>query len=94
MAQAAGKNPYAAVWAQAEASLIYRINAVHNTGVDVDRARDNLHWSGGSADRFRARAHTRHEQLQQHNDLLRHLLTLVRQAAEVKMPAPTTQATT
>lgn len=82
------KNPHAAAWEQAEHSLRFRIAAVHDTGVTVDRARRDLHWQGGSADRFRSQAGAAHDALHQHNDVLRHLLTLVRQAAEIKPPAP------
>ncbi|SHG84322.1 hypothetical protein SAMN05443575_2910 [Jatrophihabitans endophyticus] len=81
------KNPYAAVWEHAEHSLRYRIAAVHDTGVAVDQARDHLTWQGPAADRFRAQARAHHDALHQHNDVLRHLLTLIQQAAEVKVPA-------
>jgi uncharacterized protein YukE len=79
----AGANPHAALWEQAERSLIYRINAIHDTGWTVDRARDDLHWQGASARRFATRAERRHDDLQAHNDVLRDLLRLVRQAAAV-----------
>lgn len=78
------KNPHAALWEQAERSLLYRIAAIHDTGVTVDRSCDHLHWQGPAAERFRTQDRTRHDALHQHNDVLRHLLTLVRQAAEVR----------
>jgi uncharacterized protein YukE len=84
----AGANPHAALWEQAERSLIYRINAIHDTGWTVDRARDDLHWQGASARRFATRAERRHDDLQAHNDVLRDLLRLVRQAAAA-VPATT-----
>jgi hypothetical protein len=74
-------NPYARVWAEAEEALVSEIRRVHALGVEVDAARRGLHWRGGSADRFHSRAHARHEDLHNHNDTLRYLLSLVRIAA-------------
>ena len=81
-------NPQAAVWDEAARRLTYRIDAIHELGVHVDRSVRNLHWTGASANRFATRAATRHDLLHQHNDTLRYLLTLVRQAAETPAAAP------
>lgn len=81
MAHTPGKSPYAAAWQQAEHELLQRIHAVHETGWTVDRSRDHLRWQGHAADRFRSRADSLHRDLHEHNDVLRALLTLVRQAA-------------
>ncbi|GAB2466397.1 hypothetical protein [Jatrophihabitans fulvus] len=76
------KDPHAALWEQAERSLRYRIDRMHDTGWTVDRARDHLNWRGPSADRFRAEADDLHDALHQHNDALRTLLRYVQLAAE------------
>lgn len=87
------KNPYAAVWAEAEKRLVEQIRAIHELGVDIDKSRHNLNWQGPSAHRFQSRAHTRHELLHQHNDTLRYILKLVQLAAEsAPAHAPTTSA--
>lgn len=83
----------AAVWAAAERHPIYEINQIHALDVDIDASRHGLNWSGGSAHRFQARAATRHDELHQHNDTLRYLLSLVRVAATMKTAAPGTGGT-
>jgi uncharacterized protein YukE len=73
-------HPYARVWDDAEQALAAQIRTIHSLGVNVDASRRGLHWRGASADRFHSRAQARHEDLHAHNDTLRYLLTLVRQA--------------
>lgn len=90
MAQPADRNPYAAVWEQAERDLVARIQAIHEIGVGIDQARRNLNWRGKAAERFQARAHGAHSDLHMDNDALRQLLRYLRMAAEVKVPHATT----
>lgn len=87
MVHVPAKNPYAAVWAEAERRLIQQIRAIHDIGVDVDHSRHGLNWQGASERRFQARARDRHDELHQHNDTLRYLLQLVQLAATMKPAA-------
>lgn len=77
------KNPYAAVWADAERRLRAQIAAIHELGVHVDAAHRGLVWRGAAEQRFQATARARHDELHQHNDTLRYLVSLIRVAAEM-----------
>ena len=76
-------DPYAATWTEAGTTLTTLMAMIEKVVEDIGRARQGLHWQGGSEQYFQWQVARRVAYLGQNNDYLATLRRLVAQAEQI-----------